>query len=129
MITLVVISLRQDVNLVSENYYEQEIQYQQQIDMERNFQKLEKKPEVQFNLEKKVCLLKFPEELLQSPLEGSVHFFRPSDSKMDKIFEWMITSGNAASMDLTGLEKGLWEVRIEWTSGSEKFFFQESVFL
>ena len=46
IVTMVVISMKQDISLVSTDYYEQEIAYQDQIDRMERTRGLEKQPEI-----------------------------------------------------------------------------------
>ena len=130
MIGLVVISMNQDVNLVAEDYYEQEIKYQDQIDRVKNFNDLELRPVLKIDNNTGKCFLTFPDELVQiGDISGKVHFFRPSDSKQDIIFELNLTKSNSVSMDINDLIDGLWEVRVSWSDSNKEYYFVEAVYL
>ena len=51
IITMVVISMRQDVSLVAKDYYVQEIAYQDQIDKIQNQKALESEPTIKLSQE------------------------------------------------------------------------------
>ncbi len=129
MISLVVISFNQEVNLVSEDYYEQEIKYQEQIDRIRNFKALPEKPEVILVSVEDRCILKFPQILLEKGVEGTVHFFRPSDSRLDQLYSLKLEKGNAVGFDTAEMKKGLWEVQVKWSDGEKEYYFKKNIFL
>ena len=79
IMTMVVISVRMEgIELVTENYYEAEINYQDQIDKEKSTLTLEREV-LQFDAENQSLFLDLP-----VGATGILHLFRPSDSKLDQ---------------------------------------------
>ncbi len=107
--------LRQDVDLVAKDYYEQGIDFQEQI--EKN--KLEKTGV--FRIRQEGNALLFLSDSL--PSQGSYHlaFYRPSDAKMDFIAA-VQPKDNQLSFEDSRLTYGDWTVTLSWyENGTEHF--------
>lgn len=81
MSVLVYLAMKQDVSMVSKNYYEQEMVYQQKLDAIHNTGRYE----TGFSIITKgeVLLVQVPPDLSQELTEGSIYFYCPSNDKMD----------------------------------------------
>jgi nitrogen fixation protein FixH len=124
---LITISFNQEINLVAEDYYKQEIEYEGQMEKIRNSASLSQRPELNYNSEKKILDLIFPIELAGNFIEGEIHFFRPSDYKMDRKVKVVLDEGGRQAFDLSGLEKGLWEAKFTWVSDSEAYYEEKTI--
>jgi hypothetical protein len=112
VIIMVTISMTKNVDLVAPNYYEKEIKYQGEIDRINNTNRL--KEQVKFEISEPILILSFPANSISSVITGDVVFYRPSDSKKD--FKVNIKSDKQFrhSIDLSGIEKGLWKIKVIW---------------
>ncbi len=125
IVTLVVISMRQDIHLVATDYYVQELAYQDQIDRIKNSEGLkELKPEIKYNEEGNVITLS---TLNAEALKGTIYFFRPSDASLDKKYTINMRDGQQ-HFSAADFEKGMWRVKVNWTS-SDKEFYTEKVLI
>lgn len=124
--TLVVISMKQEVNLVSPDYYKQEIAYQDQIHRLENFNALDEKPVVKKE-SSNVLLIKFPLELSNDFVSGNFLLFRPSSSKLDKKFKLDLDNNGAQRVSLENLSKGIWKVKLSWKGKNDKEYYSESI--
>ena len=129
MITMVVISFRQDVGLVAEDYYEQEINYQDQIDRKANFKKLDNPPAFRFDKDNDKVYLEFPSQLVENKVEGKVHFFRPSAVEHDKIFPIELSQAGTVEMNIEGMIEGMWILKVDWSDGDREYYFEKNVYL
>ncbi|MDN5205048.1 FixH family protein [Fulvivirgaceae bacterium BMA10] len=118
----VYICMRQDINLVTKDYYKQELAYQSQIDRINNSQHLREKPELKFHHDTKTAELRFPGELSIDFDKGKILFFRPSNAKLDVTHEINLDSDGTQSIDLSDFKKGLWKAKISWKSGEKEYF-------
>ncbi|NQV78474.1 MAG: FixH family protein [Lutibacter sp.] len=113
-----------DHHLVSEDYYKDEINYQQEID------KLNKAAELKENITyKKVAsglLISFPSEFEASQIKGTIEFQRLSNEKIDfKLPIQLITNDLVISNEK--LIEGRWNVKIEWTVNNNAYLFKEKI--
>ena len=79
ILTLVVIMMRQDIDLVQEDYYQKELEYNKQYDAEVNY--MNAKDSIWMELSSDNLYLHFPEEFQTG--KASVQLIRPNDKKMD----------------------------------------------
>ena len=121
---VVIFSFQSDVNLVTEDYYQQELEYEDQIQRINNANRLENQPTLELNRAAEAILLTFPLPL--APDTGSVLFFRPSDFTQDKKYKLSLDADNKQIFDFADMATGMWKVKLTWGEG-EKSYFKEFV--
>jgi hypothetical protein len=122
MMTLVVISVRMDdIHLVTENYYEKEIKYQDQIDRERSAATLDREVLV-FDAVAKSMVLDLP-----IGAKGSLQLFRPSDARLDQELILDITDEGKTWVPLQALKSGYWRVQLTWTENGTDFYQEKKI--
>lgn len=122
MVGLVIICVRQDdIHLVTQNYYEEEINYQEKIEEIGNANSLDYKVLVYDNQLKKVDL--------QLPVgsKGTLHLFRPSDARLDQKITFDVTNLNANAFDLKSLKPGYWKLKLTWSENGVDYFHEEKI--
>ena len=120
---LVYSSFQQNIDLVAEDYYQQELAYQQVIDESNNYDALEEQllvTETPTSIE-----FIFPHNELQK-IKGTLTFFRPSNKKDDLFFK---VTGKDLTVDKTQLVAGLYLIKASWVSGDKKYFREQSLFV
>jgi len=121
MIGMAVMAFRQDFDLVSDEYYEEEIAYQGRIDQMTNASEDHQKVKV-FNTADAVQLT------FSAPVQDvKIHFFRPSDDTMDFKVELAAVDSNF-NVALDRFSKGKYLIKVEWKN-SGKTYFQEQMLL
>lgn len=113
-----------DHSLVSDNYYELDLKYQERYNKLRNAH--DSKNTIQFDHDKvaKKLSLQFP-ELEQLPA-GKIHFFRPSNSRMDFEIEIQASPRGKMQLPTDQLAPGLWRVKVDWEY-KDQAYYQEAV--
>lgn len=125
MLFLVVKSFQQNIDLVTENYYEQELQYQHQIEKIMNTQQLEET--VKITTEKEGIQLSFPR--LSAAIEGQVQIFRPSDARFDLLEDLLPDSQNQQLIATGSLPPGFYRIKINWQSAGKDYYTEETLHL
>ena len=120
--TLVIGSMRQNYDLVSKDYYQQELDYQKTIDAGKNQATLS--APVHLHANESNVVLKFPAEFEGKAVTGKVQFYSPVDASLDKSFE-ITTEGNNMFINRSKLNKTAYKVRINWKA-EEKAYYQQS---
>lgn len=128
IVTLVVISMRQDVNLVARDYYQQEIAYQDQIDRMNNYRMLKTKPSIIHDQSSQKLLLDFTNSIANDRISGSILIFRPSGTAQDRRLTLDLDTEGDQLMDLSGLQKGKWKFQLTW-SYEQKEYYHEKIIL
>jgi len=125
IITLVVRTMQEDVNLVAEDYYQQEMKYQDQIDRIENSADLDP-VDMEVNYADQLVIFSFPSSLSNNSVEGELHFFRPSDSSLDYRINLDLNTDLTQRVSMINLSKGMWRVKISWKDGTREYY-QEKV--
>lgn len=125
-VATVIFMMNQDVDLVSEDYYEKGIKYQQQIDKESRSQNL--KENVKMDWTGNMFEISFPEEYDNQSITGEILFYRPSDSKKDFKLPLSLTNRNQV-IPVSGLQKGFWRVQLNWRLNNKDNYYSETSFI
>lgn len=122
IMTMVVISVRMDgIELVTENYYEAEINYQDRIDEESSAMRLDRNV-ITYRTTAKNLELDLPEGT-----SGKIQLFRPSDSSLDReILLDVIESGNTI-VSLNDLKPGYWKIQLSWTEKGKNYYEEKKI--
>lgn len=117
-IGFMIFSFTQKVDLVSKQYYADELKYDAKMLAENNTMKLSEVLSVTNNGD--LLSIQFP----NTPESGAIHLYRPSESDMDK--EIKIVGGRAEqAFSITTLQTGLWIAKIEWKSDNTTFYVEQ----
>ena len=119
IITMVVVSMKQDVFLVSEDYYDKEVKYQNQIDK----MQLTSDEKATVVISKNSHHVQF--EFSEVPEKGEILFFRPSDASQD--FKVAVMKEKKQSLSKVNLEKGYWKMKISWSVNGKDYYTEKSV--
>jgi hypothetical protein len=120
--TLVVICVKQDISLVSKNYYNDELAYQDQIQRINNTNGLTVKPlisKINNSVE-----ISFDQHFIIS--KGEIKLFCPSDPGSDKNFE-LKASENIHRFDVTSFHKGMYKAKVSWTMQGKEYYYEEVI--
>ena len=124
--SLVILCYKQDVDLVSNDYYGQEIRFQEKIDATNN----EKRSENSINhdvLENRIVLTA-DSILLSKDFNGTITLFRPSDSKMDVQYTMNFVNHQQV-IESKSLKRGVYKLQLSWVSKQISYFKEEVVFI
>ena len=115
----------QKFDLVTKDYYDQELKYQQVIDQAANASKLS----APVTIERKEGELKinFPDEMKNKKKLVDFYLYYAADAKKDfrKSFE---LSENELTQALPAGMKGMYELKLSWESGGIKYYSEQKYF-
>ncbi|HEX2867166.1 MAG TPA: FixH family protein [Ignavibacteriales bacterium] len=114
----------QDVQLISKEYYEDEVRYQNKIEKLKRTYAL--KDKVTFKTADEKVEISFP-ETIHKKISGEILFFRPSDEKCDFREKLNIDSNCVQTVNFHGKRKGLWKVELSWKAGSEEYLNEKTI--
>ncbi len=113
-------------DLVSQNYYEEELNYQNEIDGEQNAISDEFYPKIKLNSESLDFI--FPSDKISDDFEGHIIFYRPSNKVLDiKIPIKLKDSIMNISKD--NLVEGRYDIKIFWVNGGKNYGYKKSILL
>jgi hypothetical protein len=124
IMTLVVISVRMDgIELVTENYYQAEINYQDRIDQESSALRLDRTVITYHSIDKNLVLD------LPSGTNGKLQLFRPSDATLDREIAVTALDSNLTSVSLKDLKSGYWKVQLSWIEAGKNYYEEKKITL
>jgi len=121
---IVAISMRQDVNLVSKRYYQDELMYQQMLDRKNNTEQLLEKPDITI-VDQAYLRIQFPEAKLIE--QGEVQLFRPSSEKLDQRFKLSSSTDSVQVIPVPNLKPGAYRIKMLWTMEGEDYYLEKFV--
>lgn len=119
-------SFNQRIDLVAEDYYAQEVAYQDRINDMENASALKDDITVQ-NTETGVQI-SFPLEWKNAPA-GNVRFFRPSDVRKDFIVPLELDEQSMLYVPGEKFTAGRYEVQISWQANGRSFYVKKDLFI
>ncbi|MEP1032251.1 FixH family protein [Ekhidna sp.] len=119
---MVVRAFQEDFDLVAEDYYAQEINYQQKLNKLSNT--AEDGKSVVVKQKAGEILLTFPDEIAT----GNIHFYHPSRKIFDRTFEISLTDYKQ-KIERSELVAGSYRVNITWRSNDTDYYQQSSIYI
>lgn len=123
--TLVAVCVRQDISLVSKNYYNEEGAYQARLAAAGNTSRLAQQPDIEV-VEK--YLLKVTISGLEDVQHGEVVLFSPATAKQDSTFRLRPGEKPFQLFDISAMKRGVYHARMSWTVNGQSFYFERTVY-
>lgn len=125
IVSLVVGTFKSEVNLVSKDYYAEELIYEQQIQKEIRSKPYQKEVSVSLLKTEQMMRLQLPKDL--EKLEGNIVLYRPSSFKMDKQIPLQMNQHREQYIETNELKKGIWVVKIYLNSIDKTYYFERQI--
>lgn len=106
--------------LIDTDYYEQGLNYDEKFVKKQNLANTDKIPA--FQVKGDSLILTFKED----NNKGNIIFKRPSDQNLDFTVPFQI-SGEMYSISTQTLEKGNWQIELDWVSNGQEFYYEQNV--
>lgn len=114
-----------DNELVVEEYYKQELKFENQMEKEQNASNMTEK--IIINTSSEGINITFPSDLDLTLIKGKVSLYRPSNKKLD--FEVPISlTGSHLLIPKTTLVDGRWDISIDWTYDGKEFLNKQTIY-
>ncbi len=126
-ILILLYSFGQDNSLVVEDYYQQDITYQERMNKRDNYLGLTEKVTYSYDPSSAVLVLSFPRSMSSS--DGTVQFYRPSSAKQDYLVNLDLDSLNQQVIPVGRLIKGRWKMQLEWEANAIPYFMEEQILI
>jgi hypothetical protein len=123
--TLATICIRQDVPLVSKDYYQEELAYQEQIGRIENANLLAETPVIAFDKNNITITYKN----LASIKNGKLKLIRPSDENLDQNFELQSVEGNVEQFEIKNPVPGMYRAKMSWEQEGKQYFIERIIVL
>ncbi len=119
-------SFDHNIDLVSTNYYEEELKYQNVIDAMERANGLSAK--LQCVLRNDSLHVQFPAELKQRNVRAEMWLYFIADKKKDIRQNFVTTNGQIA-VPLSSLNKGMHDVKVSWEVDGEQYYFEQKLLI
>jgi nitrogen fixation protein FixH len=125
--TWAVVAQRNREELVSPDYYEQEVAYEQQIN------RLRRSAHAGVSIghvpggQGGVIRIAWPTNSLPADGPGRVRLYRPSESALDRELPLAVGADGVQNIDTGSLKPGLWKVRVHWGPEDAGYYAEGSV--
>ena len=126
-VIFVIFCSRNRVDLVTADYYEQEVRYQDQLDRAQRASSLQAPAKINYDTASQLITVLLPAEHLSPELKGWIQLYRPSAASMDQKLALQVNASGAQMIDARSLSDGLWRVRVSWNLNGEDYYCDEKV--
>ncbi len=103
---------KQNSDLISENYYEDEILYQKVIDAKTNADKLSQRPT--YKQDEKGIHIQFPTEIIPEDRQVKFHLFRTDDATLDVEKTISLDASNTLQIPPQIMTAGSYTLKVSW---------------
>ncbi len=122
MTTLVTVCVKEDIGLVSKNYYADELVYQQKLDQVKNASQLSTQPKISVE----GSLLKIDFGGVGQIQKGQLALLCPSDPSKDQQFEIASTEGEQ-TFQLRENGHGLYRAGLKWIMDDKEYYVEKVI--
>ncbi|MFD1162811.1 FixH family protein [Hwangdonia seohaensis] len=113
-----------DHDLVTEDYYKQELQVQNDIEKQKNANALE--TNIKWKKTDKGIVLTFPETLKAENITGKVFLYRPSNKQFDFETAISLSNHNLLIPDKRLLD-GRWNIIVDWQYSGKSYLYKKEI--
>lgn len=118
-------STQYDHALVSEQYYKDDLNYQEHYDKLVNTHQLQQDLLVLEDNDRKLVKLQFPKGM--GTLSGEVQFFCPSASGFDFTVPVRTDDRGIQLVSTEHLRQGMWRIKVDWSADGTEYYKEEVV--
>lgn len=111
-------------DLVTEDYYKQELKVQDEIDKENNSKTLPKN--ISLKKTEEGLIIVFPENLTTNNISGNVFLYRPSNKHLDFEIPISLSNYNLLIPD-TRLLDGRWNITVDWQYKGKSYLYKKEI--
>jgi len=120
VIGAVIFFLNQKVDVVTDNYYEKELKYQEQLDRVNRTRAL--RDTIKMENTGAALNIVFPNIPDKPSPKDFILLYRPSDNEKDVRIPVAADTSKKQSVSIERLDRGYWKLQVNWTSGGREFF-------
>ncbi len=127
ILTLVTKSMRTKIDMVTPDYYGEELKYQQVIDGKENVNRLS--APVAISQPSAGVLITLPPELHNQHITGKLTFYRPSDSDRDISLPLQPDPTGQQLVNRQLFIRGQYKVKLSWTLHNQPYYQEQLVYI
>jgi len=120
MASVIAIAVTHQEYLVSDSYYDQEINYQTQIDGAARAKNAG--AAIRYDAAAQQLVIALPPSLHVQQDGGKVEFYRPSSPKLDRKLALQPSADGTQTLSVADLAAGPWEIHVSWQAGGQGYY-------
>ncbi|WP_400191590.1 FixH family protein [Hymenobacter sp. B81] len=120
-------AMSSSVDLVSKDYYRQELEHQQRMEATARTRALAAEAVVRYQAAAHQLEVQLPAALQGQALSGTVQFFRPSDQTRDFSVPLQPDADLRQVLSTARLQPGYWRVRLDFSADGQRYFVEQNV--
>jgi hypothetical protein len=113
-----------DFDLVTEDYYGQELEFQEDLNKEEHSKTL--KTNLSWTKTEEGVIIKFPEDLNIENIKGKVFLYRPSNKQFDFETPISLSNHNLLIPDKRLLD-GRWNIKVDWQYNETSYLYKKEI--
>ena len=122
---MVFLMSRQRIDLVRDDYYQDELAFQQHINRVERAARLQKPVAMTYEPTQQQLALVLPQNLRR----GEITFYRPSDRRQDFRLNIAQSPQSRRVVSTASLAKGYWRVQVAWSDGQQDYYAEDELFI
>jgi hypothetical protein len=119
IVCLVVMSIHQKIDLVTDQYYTEELQFQNKIDKKNRSLALD--TPLRWSVGDQYLEIQYPNTSNNDDVSGNVTLYCPANNEHDRSIK-IQTKNLKQRIALTEIPEGRYQLKIDWQHGSETYF-------
>ena len=124
---MVYTAVHEDIQMLDNNYYVREKEYQSLIDAEVNLEEIRKEPLIQLN--EKNLLVKLPPNSYNQIREATLECIKPDNQALDISFKMNPDTLGVFAVSKNKLTRGVYKIRVKWSNGNKMYYSDENYFV
>ena len=124
ILVLVGMSVTQKIDLVTDHYYEEELQFQDRIDKIKRSKALS--DPMNWIVNEQGITIKYPDNTEGKPLLGTIKLYCPSEEKNDRTFKIAPVS-NEQFIPSSNIPEGNYHLQIDWQRGDQTYWNEDVI--
>jgi hypothetical protein len=127
MAAWITVAVQQNLDLVRDDYYEEDVRFQRQLDRLNRSAALRGEVTVHHDATKGEVTLQLPAAHRSSAPGGTIQFYRPSNASLDFQLPLAIDADGRQRIRTESLRDGLWRMRVQWTVAGSEYYFEQII--
>jgi nitrogen fixation protein FixH len=125
ILVLAFLASQQKFDLVTTNYYDAELKFQNVIDQKQRVTELSAAPKISHSVTS--VSIQLPEEFLNKDVKGELYLYRPSDASKDLKINFT-TAKNFVEVALNKNLSGAYIVKLSWQADGKTYYNEQKIF-
>jgi hypothetical protein len=122
---MVMLSMSQKIDLVTEDYYNKELTFQNTINETNNANALPE--QIQHEIVDNNFHVKFPEVFKGKEVKGTITFYKPSDKSKDFSEDIVLNENLVQKTDLKFFSRGMYKMKVSWSADNVNYFTEQII--